>query len=63
MLWWVIGGAAALLAMVLYIPFLRELFGFAILHLNDLLICLAAGFASILWFEAVKVLRKRSMSA
>lgn len=63
MLWWIIGGAVALLTLVLYIPFLRELFHFATLHLNDVLICLAAGFASILWFEGVKVIRKRSTPA
>ncbi|MGZ3637343.1 MAG: cation-translocating P-type ATPase [Ktedonobacterales bacterium] len=63
MLWWIIGGALALLALVLYVPFLRELFGFAFLHLNDLVICLAAGFASILWFEGVKVIRKHRVSA
>jgi P-type Ca2+ transporter type 2C len=56
-LWWIIGGAVALLALVLYVPFLRSLFGFAFLHPNDLLICLAAGFASILWFEALKLAR------
>lgn len=63
MLWWVVGGAAALLALVLYVPFLRDLFGFALLHLNDVLICLAAGVASILWFEGVKIVRQRTMSA
>jgi Ca2+-transporting ATPase len=58
-LWWVLGGAAALLAVVLYVPFLRDLFGFAVLHPSDLLMCLAAGFASIVWFEGIKVLRRR----
>jgi P-type Ca2+ transporter type 2C len=55
-LWWVLGGAAMLLALVLYVPFLRDLFGFAVLHLSDLLLCLAAGFAGIMWFEGVKVM-------
>ena len=67
-LWWVVGGAVALLALVLYVPFLRDLFGFAVLHPSDLLICVAAGFASILWFEGIKVVRRwwmlsRSQSA
>jgi magnesium-transporting ATPase (P-type) len=61
MLWWIVGGALALLALVLYVPFLRELFGFALLHLNDLLICLAAGFACILWFESLKVIHKHRL--
>ncbi len=56
-LWWIIAGAAAFLAAVLYIPFLRDLFGFMVLHPSDLLICLGAGVASIVWFEAVKVVR------
>jgi P-type Ca2+ transporter type 2C len=57
-LWGIIAGALALLALVLYVPFLRDLFGFAFLHLTDLLICLAAGVSGILWFEGIKVVRK-----
>ena len=57
-LWWVILGAAVLLILVLFVPFLRDLFGFAVLHANDLLICLAAGFASIVWFEIIKLIRR-----
>ena len=53
-LWWVIGGATVFLGLVLYVPFLRDLFKFAYLHLNDLLLCLASGVISILWFEALK---------
>jgi Ca2+-transporting ATPase len=56
-LWWIIAGATALLILVLYVPFLRDLFGFAALHPNDLSICLAAGLASIIWFEAIKLIR------
>ena len=52
---WVIGGAIVFLSMVLYIPFLRDLFRLSKLHLDDLLICLVAGFISLLWFEAFKV--------
>jgi Ca2+-transporting ATPase len=57
--WWVVGGALSLLAAALYIPGVRDLFGFAVLHPSDLLICLAAGMASILWFEVIKTLGKR----
>lgn len=56
-LWWVIGGAAVFLALILSVPFLRDLFGFAVLHPIDVLICLAAGIAAILWFEGIKVVR------
>jgi len=56
---WVLGGALVLLGLVLYIPFLRQVFHFAFLHPNDLLICLFAGVFSILWFEGLKILRHR----
>jgi Ca2+-transporting ATPase len=57
---WVLGGTLFLLGLVLYIPFLRDLFHFATLHLNDLLICLSAGVFSILWFEGLKILQHRN---
>lgn len=58
-LWWVIGGAVFFLGLVLYVPFLRNLFGFGMLHLIDLIICLIAGVFSILWFELFKLLSRR----
>lgn len=54
-LWWVSSGALGFLALVLYTPFLRDLFHFARLHLVDLAICLASGIVSIIWFEGMKV--------
>jgi P-type Ca2+ transporter type 2C len=56
-LWWVVGGAIVVLALSVYVPFLRSLFRFSVLHLTDIGICLAAGVASLLWFEAWKVAR------
>jgi Ca2+-transporting ATPase len=56
---WVFGGALALLFLVLYVPFLRGLFHFTFLHPDDLLLCLFAGGFSILWFEGVKIFKKR----
>jgi len=58
-LWWVGGGTLAFLAMVLFVPFLRELFGFCTLHPPELLLCLAAGWLSILWFELFKLAARR----
>ena len=55
-LWWVVGGALVFLGLVLYIPALRGLFRFATLHPADLLLAVAAGVASILWFEGLKIL-------
>ncbi len=58
-LWWVLGGALVFLGLVLYVPFLRNLFRFSTLHPVDIAICFAAGIFSILWFEALKVFSKR----
>jgi Ca2+-transporting ATPase len=57
-LWWVIGGGLGFLVVVLYIPFLRNLFSFSFLHPIDLAICLAGGSISLLWFESLKFLSK-----
>jgi len=56
-LWYVTFGALLFLGMVLYIPFLRNLFLLSILHINDLLICLVLGIVSIIWFEALKIIK------
>jgi Ca2+-transporting ATPase len=61
-LWWVLGGAAIFLGLVLYVPFLRNLFRFSTLHFIDLSICLAAGLVSIMWFEALKIFSGREKS-
>jgi Ca2+-transporting ATPase len=54
-LWWVVGGAAIFLALILYVPFLRNLFRFSYMHAVDILICVGAGVMSIIWFEGLKV--------
>ena len=54
-LWWVVGGALLFLGLVFYIPFLKDMFRFSTLHPVDLVICLAAGVLSILWFEGFKL--------
>jgi Ca2+-transporting ATPase len=55
-LWWVVGGALVFLGLVLYVPFLRELFLFARLHWDGLALCLGAGSISVLWFEVFKII-------
>jgi Ca2+-transporting ATPase len=60
-LWWVFGGTLIFLGLVLYVPFLRDLFHFSTLHPDDLAICLASGLVSILWFEGLKVVRRRAV--
>ena len=59
-LWWVVGGACGVLILVVYVPFLRSLFRFSVLHPLDIALCLAAGVASLLWFEVWKLLRNRA---
>ena len=59
-LWWVFGGTVLFLGLVLYVPFLQDLFHFSRLHWIDLVICLAAGITSILWFEGFKITRNSS---
>ena len=56
-LWWVTGGAILFVGLVLYVPFLRNLFKFAELHTIDLLICFVAGSVSVAWFEIFKMVR------
>ena len=56
---WVLGGTLVLLALVLYVPFLRSLFHLCFLHPTDLLLCLSAGVFSVLWFEWLKALQRR----
>ena len=58
-LWWVVGGASAFLLLALYFPFLREVFHFAPLTPNQLVLSLAAGLCSVLWFELYKLMRRR----
>lgn len=53
-LWWVVGSALALLALVLTIPFLREVFRFTELQPMDLGVCIAAGVVSLVGFEVTK---------
>jgi len=53
----VTSGAILSLGLVLYVPFLRELFRFAALHPIDLLICLVAGLIGMGWFEGLKMIK------
>jgi Ca2+-transporting ATPase len=61
-LWYVIGGALSFLALVLYVPFLQNLFHFSTLHTVDILICVAGGITSVLWFEGLKYFGRRALA-
>ncbi len=52
---WVIGGALGFLALVLFVPFLNRVFGFAPLHAWEFGLCLVTGVITILINEAVKL--------
>jgi len=52
---WVAGGAAFFLALILNVPFLLNLFQFDKISFTEAIICVGAGFLSILWFEIYKV--------
>ena len=56
-LWYVLGGAGVFLMAVLYVPPLRSMFRFNILHPVDLAICFSAGIISIAWFEVLKMIK------
>ncbi len=56
-LWWVIGGAAVMLTVVLNVPFLCKLLHFIRLHPTGILPCTAEGGLSIAWFELKKLLK------
>ncbi len=53
-LWWVTGGTLVFLAAALFIPFVRNLFSFAPLHLWETGLIATAGFLAILISESVK---------
>ena len=42
------------LAVILWVPFARNLFGLSMLRINDFFLCLAAALAAVLWFEVYK---------
>lgn len=56
---YVVGGATFFLILVLNVPFLLDLFQFEKISLTESLICVAAGFSSIIWFEMYKVFTTR----
>jgi len=58
-LWWIIGGTLVTLAVTLYVPPLRALFRFDLLHAFDLAICIGAAALGTAWFELFKAIRHR----
>jgi Ca2+-transporting ATPase len=57
-MWIVVSATLVFLGLVLYVPFLQDLFKFASLAPFDLLACLGAGIVSVIWFEILKICRE-----
>jgi Ca2+-transporting ATPase len=62
-LWTVTGATILALALVLYVPLLRNLFDFAPLGGWEVVLALVAGVLSILWFEVLKVMARAPIQA
>jgi Ca2+-transporting ATPase len=58
-LWWVVGGTAAFLSLVLFVPMAQRLFHFAALPARELALSLGAGVACVMWFELLKLIQWR----
>jgi Ca2+-transporting ATPase len=61
-LWSVVGGTLAFLGLILYIPWLRNLFQFGPVDFAEFLIAMIAGMASVAWLELYKLLKGRLKS-
>jgi len=59
--WWVIGGTVFFLGAVLIVPGLRDLFQFAPVSPEYLLICITGGVFTVAWFELYKITRARQV--
>ena len=57
-MWWVVSGAAAVLGLAIWVPFLRNLSHLSTLHPDDIALCIGAGVISLAWFEAIKAAQR-----
>lgn len=62
-LWLVTAGTLGLLALALYLPFLANVFRFTALSPALLAAAFGIGIGSVLWFEVLKLFRRRSAQA
>jgi Ca2+-transporting ATPase len=58
--WWIISLALFFLALVVYVPVLQSLFKLGALNLAEISICFGAGLLSILWFEIISKIYRRT---
>lgn len=59
-LWWVLAGALVFLGLVLFVPPLQELFRFTDIPVSELLLVMAAGALCTVWFEGLKLWKRKS---
>ena len=59
-LWGITAGSILLLAVALYIPPVRNLFQFSVLHADDIAICALLAMLSVTWAEVMKLRRPAS---
>jgi Ca2+-transporting ATPase len=57
-LWWIVGGALAALAAVIYVPAAAAIFRFTPLGALDVALAALAGIAGVAWYELRKLLRR-----
>jgi Ca2+-transporting ATPase len=50
----IIGSTIGITSLLLFVPFLNHFFAFGTLNAFQLLVCVAIGFISVIWFEGVK---------
>ena len=62
-LWWVLAATTALMGIALAWPPARALFRFGPLHLDDLAVCVGAGFATIVGLDLLKPIWRRKLAA
>jgi len=60
LVWLIIGITIIMLGMLMYVRPLAVFFGFSPLNTRHLLVSISAGFISVIWFEIVKLIKRRS---
>jgi Ca2+-transporting ATPase len=58
MVFYIISSTMGLLLLLLFVPFLSTLFKFKTLNANQLMLCVAIGSLSVLWYEVVKFIKR-----
>jgi len=60
-LYWILGGTLIFLALVFYVPFLRNMFHFAKLSIDNIVLALGLALVGLVWFEILKYFKRLAM--